>query len=573
MRKSTKMVKRVACLFLVVLMSIDSLAAIVGDSDGGAFVTKKEFEDLKTNFDEQIERYNNSLDNKIDGVIADYVDGLNVANKRSFNAYNEVLNSSEYIYGRANNYGGILKQMWNPANYQFITYMFRLTYAGNLIRVPFTNIENSTGKPTRSGAWAMLMQTLDNPKSYNAWGYVFDEKGVVKTVNDDDRITIVGLHLGAKDMGGSGTYGYFMPNTKFTGTRVLDSTYYDLAPDGPRWYKNSPYSKADINTNFATLIPRADTKRSTGWWSAQEQTLLGEGWQNNTMFIHEINKVITTRNIYNFANIPIYAYMDGATELETFADPLDNDNFKDPSTGNKYPFDQAANAYATQAFVGYVSNPISYGDYLWNWISADLTDAEKQAYWKSTGMLFFPKFKLKNKTTNVDLKPNVYGKNETTAKFNNLNQFKNGLLPYVNISGENDYAHYYGGLPLFNQAKIGEVEFKIKFNGTSGRKIRLFIKRCEFPNAVYSSTSSSWTATNTETNRSYLDDLVPFSVNDAMTNSNNYIDIDLNTTVKVKIDDVEKNVPYFLRFSEVNGTTDIGSGGTITYLSEFYFTG
>ena len=40
------MLKKLACLFLVVLMSIDSLAAIVGDSDGNAFVTKKEFEDV-----------------------------------------------------------------------------------------------------------------------------------------------------------------------------------------------------------------------------------------------------------------------------------------------------------------------------------------------------------------------------------------------------------------------------------------------------------------------------------------------------------------------------------------------
>ena len=72
------MLKRFAALFLVVLMSIDSLAAVVGDSDGGAFVTKKEFEDLKANFDEQIEKYNNSLDRKIDGAIANYLYGMNL---------------------------------------------------------------------------------------------------------------------------------------------------------------------------------------------------------------------------------------------------------------------------------------------------------------------------------------------------------------------------------------------------------------------------------------------------------------------------------------------------------------
>ena len=566
--------KRFLALFLVVLMSIESFAAIVGDSDGGAFVTKKEFEDLKTNFDEQIEKYNNSLDNKIDGVIADYISGLNIANKRSFVGLNEVTNSDEYIYGRESNYGGILKQMWNPANYQLINYMFRLTFIGNLSRVPFSNIENSSGNPTRYDAWAMLMQTLENTKSYNAWGYVFDADGVVKAVNDNDRITLVGLHVGAKDMGGSGTYGYFVPASEFSGTMVTGITYYDLEPEEPRWYQGGGRDRTELNTQFAALIPRADTKRSSGFWNQQYQGLLGENWQNNTLFIHEIDKTITTRNIYNYANIPIYAYMDGETELETFADPLDNDNFLDPATGNKYPLDQATNAYATQAFIGDDANPIAYGNYLWNNVMpADKTDAEKQAYWRSTAMLFWPKFKLKNKTTNNELKPTVYGKNETSAKFNNLNQFKNVLLHYTNIDGGNDYAHYYGGLPLFNQSKIGEVEFKIKFNGTSGRKIRLFIKRCEFPNAVWSDTAAAWTTNNPDTNRSYLEDLVPFTVDDISTNSDNYIDINLNTEVKVKIDDIEKNVPYFLRFSEVNGTTDTGSGGTITYLSKFYFTG
>ena len=78
MKKSTKMLKKLACLFLVVLMSIDSLAAVVGDSDGSAFITKREFEELKTNFNKEIEKYSNSIDNKIDGVISNYVNGLRV---------------------------------------------------------------------------------------------------------------------------------------------------------------------------------------------------------------------------------------------------------------------------------------------------------------------------------------------------------------------------------------------------------------------------------------------------------------------------------------------------------------
>ena len=75
------MLKRFAALFLLVLMSIESFAAIVGDSDGPSFITKAEFEALKANFNQQIDNYNDSLSNKIDGSIANYLEGLKVANK------------------------------------------------------------------------------------------------------------------------------------------------------------------------------------------------------------------------------------------------------------------------------------------------------------------------------------------------------------------------------------------------------------------------------------------------------------------------------------------------------------
>ena len=78
MRKSTKFLKRFAALFLVVLMSIESFAAVVGDNDGAAFITKQEFEDLKTTLNAGIDRYNSSLDNKIDGVIANFLTGINI---------------------------------------------------------------------------------------------------------------------------------------------------------------------------------------------------------------------------------------------------------------------------------------------------------------------------------------------------------------------------------------------------------------------------------------------------------------------------------------------------------------
>ena len=81
MRKSTRIVKRLLALFLVVLMSIESIGAVVSDNDGSAFITKAEFDSLKNNFQSQIDQYNTSIDSKIDGAIASYLAGINVAKK------------------------------------------------------------------------------------------------------------------------------------------------------------------------------------------------------------------------------------------------------------------------------------------------------------------------------------------------------------------------------------------------------------------------------------------------------------------------------------------------------------
>lgn len=69
-----KLIGLIVCIIL--LTSSYVTAAIVSDNDGSAFITKSEFEALKISFDEQIARYNESLDTKIDGAIASYLAAL-----------------------------------------------------------------------------------------------------------------------------------------------------------------------------------------------------------------------------------------------------------------------------------------------------------------------------------------------------------------------------------------------------------------------------------------------------------------------------------------------------------------
>lgn len=91
MGKSTRLLKRLVALSLVLLFSIESFAALVGDNDGAAFITKAEFDSLKNTFQAEIDRYNSSLDNKIDGAIAHYVAGVRVTtNQLLTNKYNSI---------------------------------------------------------------------------------------------------------------------------------------------------------------------------------------------------------------------------------------------------------------------------------------------------------------------------------------------------------------------------------------------------------------------------------------------------------------------------------------------------
>lgn len=87
--------KRMVALFLVLLLSIESFAAVVSDNDGSAFITKAEFDSLKSDFQSQIDRYNTSIDNKIDGAIAGYLAGINMTKKEDLdvliNNYNDMM--------------------------------------------------------------------------------------------------------------------------------------------------------------------------------------------------------------------------------------------------------------------------------------------------------------------------------------------------------------------------------------------------------------------------------------------------------------------------------------------------
>lgn len=90
---SKKIAKKLIIAFAIVINVFSSFSAIISDNDGSAFVTKGEFDVLKDSFNEQIDNYNNSIDSKIDGAIAQYLAGIDKSIP-SYNLYDKFVSAS-----------------------------------------------------------------------------------------------------------------------------------------------------------------------------------------------------------------------------------------------------------------------------------------------------------------------------------------------------------------------------------------------------------------------------------------------------------------------------------------------
>ena len=111
MKKVREKLKKVGVLFIAGLLCFNSFAAIVSDNDGSAFITKAEFDSLKNDFQAQIDSYNTSIDNKIDGAIAAYLAGIRVSKTETQNIF---LYKQKVVSARNN-----VEINWEEGNMQF----------------------------------------------------------------------------------------------------------------------------------------------------------------------------------------------------------------------------------------------------------------------------------------------------------------------------------------------------------------------------------------------------------------------------------------------------------------------
>ena len=65
-------------ILLVFTLSINTFSAVVSDNDGSAFISKAEYDSLKSGFQSQLNGYFTSIDQKIDEAISNYLTGIKI---------------------------------------------------------------------------------------------------------------------------------------------------------------------------------------------------------------------------------------------------------------------------------------------------------------------------------------------------------------------------------------------------------------------------------------------------------------------------------------------------------------
>ena len=183
MKRNTKIVKKIVALFLVLLLSIESLAAVVSDNDGSAFITKAEFDSLKNDFQAQLDSYNTSIDSKIDNAIASYLQGIKVGSEREIFLPESILEWPITLYADS------------PFDYDKHYGEGSYNYASGTAQwTPFFQFANTINRILSTGVFY-----ASNDNDTNAWSTFYNYEstykingikyGIITNVIDDYRAT------------------------------------------------------------------------------------------------------------------------------------------------------------------------------------------------------------------------------------------------------------------------------------------------------------------------------------------------------------------------------------------------
>ena len=233
--------KKALCLIFAFLLSINSFAAVVSDNDGAAFITKAEFEALKKNFSNQIDNYNNSIDNKIDGAIAAYLAGTRLSKEEKLQLDPKCMYRFPMVLDHLNRWADADSRYYNVSSPKIERRAYQMVYWEDQ-NFPTINI---TVDPSNVTSY-----TVNKMPSSVDWHYSNSTslaEIVHSTVGIDGFLSSVSLINGQRTIGGS-TYGTRERLTAGYGFDVATYVGEVISPSGGAHYMSN--NSADINRKY-----------------------------------------------------------------------------------------------------------------------------------------------------------------------------------------------------------------------------------------------------------------------------------------------------------------------------------
>ena len=99
----SRVIKKILSIIVLSFLCFETtFAVVVSDNDGAAFITKGEFDTLKSNFQNQLNQYNTNIDAKIDQAISSYLAGIKTEKTSELTNIYDVLGGSNIRFGYPN---------------------------------------------------------------------------------------------------------------------------------------------------------------------------------------------------------------------------------------------------------------------------------------------------------------------------------------------------------------------------------------------------------------------------------------------------------------------------------------
>ena len=576
------MAKKLLALFLVVLMNIESFASVIGDSDGNAFLTKKDFEKMKSEFGDTMNRYASSIDEKISGAITEYLKGIPLKERKGRLLFEYDKDSENRPLCVEDGYNTIDEQTFQGGVMENILWSAHSININSFLPMGF-DAAISGNYP-----YNFTLFTLLGRGYYDQMvGWVFsDDDNVLlesKYNYDNCRLNMSFQSTGNLNFGTSNAGERFMMGIApgfFTGkeinTRYTTKTGVGKGNNGGfrlydawRWTTDT-LQPADVKEKWLDGLPLTSAMGTgKGFDEWRQMSTYNENTISALTYItHSKRDEDQNIYLYNKCHDVIYAHAKEEKELEEYVDYMD----KIDASADKD--DKTIGGKQTNVFISNRTEKWAYwapyykdGAYdLTQWSDGFIVAARRT--WR-----FTPKFKLKNTTTNTKVKPNTASVTGGTLIWNTLDQFKNTKLKFTDWDGNAYYPRFYGGLPLVSLGSetIEKLRFDIKITADAStgthNYVRLQVKKGEFPN---SNDLTSWTASeidDLETNISGEYGSTTYSYDE----SNHYLQIPFDKLTSISIMNPSKQTTYFLRYWLAD-SSDI-AGGQIADLGNCVITG